>query len=212
MGCVNCASNCGSTSQLVSVSNGDVVIVGCGSILAGRLGSLACSFTAGFAGEEIAVLGTGIDPNFLSSEEETDGEEGVYFFSAIVGLSGSAVVDEIGILLLDGTLVLPTAGTSIGIEILRGTGKLLEAPFDDFVVFPLGTDAGADMITPPCGEATLRVPQFGQKCAVGVSNGVLQRLQLAGLCMLLYGSLHTLVVSVNLYMFSISYNLPLSAL
>jgi len=81
------------------------------------------------------------------SVEGMDGE-GVCFFSTIVDISAFAVVDKVSVVLLDGAVVLPAEETGIGIVVLRGTGKLLEAPFDDFVAFPPGTDAGADMVTP----------------------------------------------------------------
>jgi hypothetical protein len=124
-----------------------------------------------------------------SSVERIDDEEGVYFFSAIVDVSVFAVVDKVGIALLDGAVILPDEETGIGIVVLRGTGKLLEAPFDDFVAFPCGTDAGADMVTPLCSKATIRAPQFGQKCAADVANGISQSLQFIGcthLCIYLY--------------------------
>ena len=123
-----------------------------------------------------------------SSVERIDDEEGVSFFSAIVDVSVFAVVDKVGIVLLDGAVILPDEETGIGIVVLRGTGKLLEAPFDDFVAFPCGTDAGADMVNPPCGKVTIRAPQFGQKCAAGVSNRVLQLLQFIGLHVMLCDS------------------------
>jgi len=112
-----------------------------------------------------------------SSVERINDEEGVYFISAIVDVSVFAVVGKVSTVLWDGAVILPAEETGIGIVVLRGTGKLLDAPFDDFVAFPCGTDAGADMVTPLCGEATIRAPQFGQKCATDVSNGISQLLQ-----------------------------------
>src|SRR2546423_12110283 len=87
-----------------------------------------------------------------SAEGMDDG--GVWSLSAIGDLSAFAVVNQVGIVLVDGAVVLPAGGTGIGIVVLRGTGKLLEAPFDDFVAFPPGTDAGEDMVTTLCGEVT----------------------------------------------------------
>lgn len=112
-----------------------------------------------------------------NSEEETDGNEGVLFLSAIVGASTFVVANKVGGVLFDGTLVLFTGGIDIGIEVLRDADKLLEAPFDDCIAFPLGADVRADMVIAPCGEATIRAPQCGQKCAADVSKGALQLLQ-----------------------------------
>src|SRR5262249_40190466 len=89
------------------------------------------------------------------------------------------VGSEVGVVLFDGLLVLLAEGTGIGTAVLCSTGKLLEAPFEDCVAFPLGADAGAVtyIVALPCGEVTVRVPQFGQKCATDISKEVLQFLQ-----------------------------------
>jgi hypothetical protein len=155
-----------------------MAVVGCVSIGSGCLGFSASCFAAGIANEEVVVLGT----NFLFSEEETDGNEGVLFSSAIVGVSAFVVVNKVGGVLFDGILVLSTGIIGIGIEVLRDADKLLEAPFDDCIAFPLGAGVEVDMIIAPSGEVTIRAPQCGQKCAADVAKGALQLLQFSGLC------------------------------
>lgn len=81
-----------------------------------------------------------------------------------VGVFAFAAVSEASVVMFNGMLVLPTGGTGTGIEVLRRADKLLETPLDDFVVFPLGTDVGEDVVVAPLGEITIILPQCGQKC------------------------------------------------
>lgn len=190
MGNLSCVSACAAWAW---VSNSEEAVVGCVSI---RLRFSTCCFVYGMTNDEFIVLGTPMAFKLVSCEEEVDSGEGTRVFSAMAGVFAFVAVSKACVVKFSGMLALSAGMADSGIEVVRRAGKLLEAPFDDFVAFPLGTDVGVDLLIAPCGEVTIRAPHLGQKCAA-VSNKVVQLLQNNVIVVLLCISWGDLVVSVT---------------